>query len=191
MQSPDLSKAVFLDKDGTLIIDVPYNADPEKVRFEKGVFEGLAALQANGFKLVIISNQPGLALGKFTQAALDQLIVFFEEVFRENDLVLSGFYYCPHLPTAGEALCNCRKPKPGMLLQAAYDLHIDLKKSWMIGDILNDVEAGKRAGCQSILINNGNETEWLPGTYREPDFTSTDFFGAAEFILEKANVRHV
>jgi D,D-heptose 1,7-bisphosphate phosphatase len=185
MQFPELAKAVFLDKDGTLIKDVPYNVDPEKVVFEARVFESLVLLQASGYKLVIISNQQGLALGKFNQNSLDNLIQYFNSVFEENGLTLSGFYYCPHLPATTSESCKCRKPEPGMLIQAAQELQIDLAESWMIGDILNDVEAGNRAGCQTVLIDNGNETEWVQGPYREPDFTAPDFYSAANFILAK------
>jgi hypothetical protein len=90
------AKAVFLDKDGTLVRDVPYNVDPEKVVFETGVWEGLLTLQADGYKLVIISNQPGLEMELFSQQQLDNLILYFNEVFEQNQLTLSGFYYCPH-----------------------------------------------------------------------------------------------
>ena len=190
MQFPELSKAVFLDKDGTLIRDVPYNADPDQVLFEAGVFEGLTELQADGYKLVIISNQPGIALGRFTQNQLDLLIQYFYKIFEEKSLTLSGFYYCPHLPASATESCVCRKPEPGMLTAAAETLNIDLAQSWMIGDILNDVEAGNRAGCRTILINNGNETEWLSGPNREPDFTAPDFTSAAEYILAPTTANH-
>ena len=190
MQFPELSKAVFLDKDGTLITDVPYNADPDKVFFEAGVFEGLRKLQADGYKLVIISNQPGIALGKFTQNQLDLLIQHFCKMFEEKSLTLSGFYYCPHLPASATESCLCRKPEPGMLIDAAKTLNIDLTQSWMIGDILNDVEAGNRAGCRTVLINNGNETEWLSGPNREPDFIAPDFASAAEYILAQTIANH-
>lgn len=175
-------KAVFLDKDGTLIRDEPYNVDPAKVVFEEHVFEGLRTLQADGYRLVIVSNQPGLAMGLFTQTELDALVRYFEDQFVQNGLVLSGFYYCPHLPAEGGTGCDCRKPEPGMLVRAAEELHIDLSQSWMIGDILNDVEAGKRAGCQTVLIDNGNETEWLTGPYRDPDYTTRYFLDATDYI---------
>ncbi|MCF0055043.1 HAD-IIIA family hydrolase [Dyadobacter sp. CY356] len=172
-------KAVFLDKDGTLIKDVPYNIDPALVVFEQGVFDGLRSLQDCGYKLIIISNQPGISLGYFSECELSNLIHYFEEKFVENNVLLSGFYYCPHLPEKSHSACRCRKPRPGMIMQAAQDLAIDLKSSWMIGDILNDVEAGNRAGCQTILIDNGNETEWVSGLYREPDYITRNFPDAA------------
>ena len=178
----ELVKAVFLDKDGTLIRDEPYNVDPAKVVFEDHVFEGLRTLQGDGYRLVIISNQPGLAMGLFSQTELDALVHYFEDRFAESGLMLAGFYYCPHLPDATDAACDCRKPEPGLLLRAAQELHIDLSQSWMIGDILNDVEAGKRAGCRTVLIDNGNETEWVTGPYREPDYTTRYFLDATDYI---------
>ena len=185
------AKTVFLDKDGTLIKDVPYNADPEKVLFETGVFEGLASLQAAGYKLVIVSNQPGIAMGLFSQEQLDDLITYFYQIFELNGLTLSGFYYCPHGAAKNGSLCKCRKPEPGLLLQAAAELDIDLRQSWMIGDILNDVEAGNRSGCRTVLINNGNETEWLSGPYRTPDCLAKDFGEAVNFIHSKIKTSYV
>jgi D-glycero-D-manno-heptose 1,7-bisphosphate phosphatase len=178
----ELVKAVFLDKDGTLVRDEPYNADPAKVVFNDDVFEGLRTLQGDGYRLVIISNQPGLAMGLFSQTELNALVRYFEDRFADNGVMLSGFYYCPHLPATAEAACECRKPEPGLLLRAARELRIDLTCSWMIGDILNDVEAGKRAGCRTILIDNGNETEWKTGEYREPDYTTRYFLDATDYI---------
>jgi D-glycero-D-manno-heptose 1,7-bisphosphate phosphatase len=175
-------KAVFLDKDGTLVRDVPYNVDLDKVVFETDVWEGLQTLQADGYKLVIISNQPGLGMELFSQEQLDDLILYFNQVFEENDLTLSGFYYCPHKPAIDGPGCHCRKPEPGLLIRAAGELHLDLTKSWMIGDILNDVEAGNRAGCRTVLIDNGNETEWVGGPGRKPDYTTPYFPDAADYI---------
>ena len=185
-----VNKAVFLDKDGTLIRDEPYNVDPAKVVFEDEVFEGLRTLQADGYRLVVVSNQPGLGMGLFSKIELDVLIRYFEDVFVENGLVLSGFYYCPHLPASAENACECRKPGPGLLIQAAADLHIDLTHSWMIGDILNDVEAGNRAGCHTVLIDNGNETEWLDGPYRVPHYTTRYFKDAADYITTQTIAEH-
>ena len=187
----ETSRAVFLDKDGTLIKDVFYNVDPDKVIFEAGVFNGLQTLQENGYKLAIISNQPGLAIGKFSQDQLDNLIEYFYDIFRKNSLELSGFYYCPHAPVEQGGMCECRKPKPGLLIQAANEIHVDLAQSWMIGDILNDVEAGNRAGCRTILIDNGNETEWIEGPFRKPDYTAKGFLDAADYINTKTLAANV
>src|SRR5690606_11354834 len=100
---------------------------------------------------------------------------------------LDGFYFCPHHPDGVVAdyakVCHCRKPAPGMILQAVDDFDIDLSQSWMIGDILNDIEAGNNAGCKTILINNGNETEWITMEKRTPDFTVHNIKEAVEKIF--------
>jgi histidinol phosphatase-like enzyme len=101
-------------------------------------------------------------------------------------VALDGFYYCPHHPRGALARyaceCSCRKPQPGMLMRAAREHGIDLPASWMIGDILHDVEAGNRAGCRSLLIDNGNETEWQRGPGRTPTAIAADLFAAATLI---------
>jgi D-glycero-D-manno-heptose 1,7-bisphosphate phosphatase len=109
----------------------------------------------------VVSNQPGAALGLFPEAALTQV----EKRLRELLPVLHGFYYCPHLPRAG---CGCRKPQAGLFTRAAQEQGIDLAASWMIGDILDDIEAGRRAGCRTILLDVGNETEWRVNGKRVP-----------------------
>ena len=182
-----MNKAIFLDKDGTLIPDIPYNVDPDKITLDNDVIEGLKSLQNEGFKLIIVSNQSGVARGYFTEDKLFLVARKLEELFKMNELHLDGFYYCPHHPngniTKYNIDCNCRKPQPGMLLRASADHHIDLENSWMIGDILNDVEAGNRAGCKSILIDNGNETEWVRGEFRNPTITCKSINDAALQLL--------
>jgi D-glycero-D-manno-heptose 1,7-bisphosphate phosphatase len=109
-------------------------------------------------------------------------------MFSKFDVALDGFYYCPHHPDGNiekySVECNCKKPKPGMILQAAKKFNIDLSQSWLIGDILNDVEAGKMAGCKTILIDNGNETEWMVNKLRLPDYLVKDMEEVSEKVLE-------
>jgi D-glycero-D-manno-heptose 1,7-bisphosphate phosphatase len=180
--------AVFLDKDGTLVQNIPYNADPGKINLEPGVAKGLRLLNDAGLPLIVVTNQSGIAHGYFREEQLQGVIARLDEILRaEAGAELSGFYYCPHHPDGsveGYSLdCPCRKPRPGLLLAAAQDQGVSLDESWMVGDILNDVEAGKRAGCRTILINNGNETEWKQGPLRKPDFLAANFEEAAEIIL--------
>jgi D-glycero-D-manno-heptose 1,7-bisphosphate phosphatase len=181
-----MERAVFIDKDGTLIKNVPYNTDPGLVELEKGAGEALAAMHRAAYKLIIISNQPGIALGYFEEAALETVYLQIQALLRPYALQLDGFYYCPHHVSGTRhpfnIACNCRKPAPGLLLKAADDFDIHLPDSWMIGDILDDVEAGNQAGCRSILINNGNETEWTVSTSRTPDYVATDMEQAATII---------
>jgi len=175
-----MNKAVFIDKDGTLISDVPYNVNPELIRFEEYAFESLYMLQQKGYHLVVVSNQPGVSLGYFKEEDLKAVEEKIKDSLLEKNVWLNGFYYCPHSP---KEKCNCRKPKPGLFLKAAEEMEIDLSQSWMIGDILNDVEAGKRSHCKTILIDNGNETEWVSNTNRIPDFMVNHLKAAAEIIL--------
>jgi D,D-heptose 1,7-bisphosphate phosphatase len=181
------NKAIFIDKDGTLIPDIPYNVDPEKISLQEGALEGLYQLQQAGYLLIIISNQSGVARGFFKEEALNAVQHKIESLLAERGVVLNGFYYCPHYPNAAiqeyAVECDCRKPQPGMLLQAARELDIDLSQSWMIGDILNDVEAGKKAGCKTVLINNGNEREWQESSLRSPDYKAKNIEEAAAQIL--------
>jgi D,D-heptose 1,7-bisphosphate phosphatase len=190
-----MNAAIFLDKDGTLIPDIPYNINPEKITLHENSVNGLKLLYDRGYKLIVISNQPGIAHGYFTEEALFPVKKKLQELLADEQIRLSGFHYCPHhtkgLIDEYTTECFCRKPLPGMLYHAAAVHDIDLTASWMIGDILNDIEAGNRAGCHTILINNGNETEWLDGEYRIPTLTCVSINEAAQFILneEYANTR--
>lgn len=175
----ELRRAVFFDKDGTLVEDVPFNVDPDRIRLTPGAPEALATLHRAGFLLVVVSNQSGVTQGLFPEAALEGVWTRLKELLAP--VPLAGWYYCPH---AADDTCDCRKPGPGMLRRAASELDIDLGQSWMVGDILNDVAAGRRAGCRTVLIDNGNETEWCGGPDREPHYRVRDLGAAARGILE-------
>lgn len=182
-----MRKAVFIDKDGTLITNVPYNADPEKIVLEYGATQALRLLQEKGYLLVVISNQAGIAHGYFREEDMQPVIARVRTLLLAAGITLDGFYYCPHHP-AGKITqyavgCECRKPLPGMILQASEELDIFLPESWMIGDILHDVEAGNRAGCRSVLLNNGNETVWEMSTLNKPAYIAKDLPEAARHIV--------
>lgn len=183
-----MNKAIFIDKDGTLIPDIPYNVNPDLITLQEGVIEGLKLLKAQGYKFIMISNQSGVARGYFKEEALIGVKDKIQQLLQADEIQFDGFYWSFNHPQGTVAkyavACNFRKPKPGMILQAAEEHQIDLKQSWMIGDILNDVEAGNRAGCQTILIDNGNETEWIAGEYRTPDYKAKNFFQAAAYIAD-------
>jgi D-glycero-D-manno-heptose 1,7-bisphosphate phosphatase len=178
--------AVFLDKDGTLVEDVPFNVDPSRIRLMPGAPEALAALHEAGFLLVVISNQSGVARGYFDEAALGGVEAQLRRLLARFEVPLAGFYYCPHHPdgnTPRYAIsCSCRKPQPGLILRAARDHGISLAESWLVGDILDDVEAGRRAGCRTVLMGGGNETEWKLGPWRWPHRLAVDLPQAARFI---------
>ncbi|MBW8760365.1 MAG: HAD family hydrolase [Burkholderiales bacterium] len=173
--------AIFLDKDGTLVEDVPYNVDPALLRFTPHAFEALRLWRDAGYRLVVVTNQSGIARGLFDRAALEALHGALVERLAREGIAIDGFFACPHLDDAG---CACRKPRAGLLQEAARALGIDLAASWMVGDILNDVEAGHRAGCRSVLLDVGHETEWVPGPMRSPEHRCADLLEAAHAILE-------
>ncbi|MEA2642937.1 MAG: D-glycero-D-manno-heptose 1,7-bisphosphate phosphatase [Chloroflexota bacterium] len=179
--------AVFLDKDGTLIENVPYNVDPARIRLVPDAPRALQLLARAGYVLAVVSNQSGVARGYFEEDALTAVEVRLCALFAECGVSLAAFGYCPHHPegtvAAYRVSCNCRKPAPGLLLTAARELGLDLAASWMIGDILDDVEAGRRAGCRTVLVDVGNETEWLPGPQRTPHLMVRSLAEAAEAIV--------
>lgn len=186
-----MTRAVFLDKDGTLIDNLPYNADPERIRLTKGAGAALKRLQQLGFRLFVVSNQSGIARGLIDDSAMANVFARIEQLLRPDAVALDGFYYCPHWPHGAVAryahACDCRKPAPGMLLRAAREHQLSLASCWMVGDILDDIEAGRRAGCRTVLIDNGNETEWHAGSLRRPHRHAGDLPHAAQLIAQSSH----
>ena len=183
-----MTRAVFFDKDGTLIENLPYNADPARIRLAYGAGAALRRLQRLGFRLFVVSNQSGIARGLIDPRAMASVHECIAELLRADAVTLDGFYYCPHWPHGQVACfaraCDCRKPAPGMLLRAAREHQLTLTDCWMVGDILDDIEAGRRAGCRTVLIDNGNETEWLDGSLRRPHRCARDLPHAAQLIAQ-------
>lgn len=178
--------AIFFDKDGTLVDDVPYNVDPDRICLAAGATEALPALYSAGYRLIVVSNQSGVARGYFPESALGAVEQRLRQLVEESGARLDGFYYCPHLATGVVPIyttdCDCRKPRPGLLLRAAAEQNIEFSRSWLVGDILDDVEAGRRVGCRTILIDNGNETEWRTSAVRRPNHVAPDLAAAARLI---------
>ena len=141
----------------------------------------------------MISNQSGVARGVFAEEALGPVRDRVRDLIANIGVELDGFYYCPHHPEGNVAeyarACDCRKPAPGLLRRAAADLRVDCGTSWMIGDILDDVEAGRAAGCRTVLLDNGHETEWVRSLAREPDAIAPDLAAATRIILQAAAFR--
>jgi D,D-heptose 1,7-bisphosphate phosphatase len=181
------TKTVFLDKDGTLIENHPFDRDPEHIRLLPGTVEGLHLLHEVGYLLVVITNQSGIAHGWFTRDAVTSQETGLRLLLAAFDIPLAGFYVCPHHPDGTipeyRSDCVCRKPKPGLLMQAACELRLNLCRSWMIGDILHDVEAGRSAGCRTVLLTNGHETEWDMTPMRWPDLVANNVLEAAHLIM--------
>lgn len=176
--------AVFLDKDGTLVEDVPYNVDPDLLSFTANAVSALAMLVRAGYALVVVTNQSGLASGRFSRFDFARLQRALTGRLREEGGVeLAGFEICPHAAGPnGRPACACRKPAPGMLERAALAGGFDLSRSWMIGDILDDIEAGRRAGCRTVLLDVGNETVWQRSPLRTPHYCCTDLLQASRII---------
>jgi D-glycero-D-manno-heptose 1,7-bisphosphate phosphatase len=165
----DLKKAVFLDRDGTINVEKDYLVRPEEFEFIPGAPEAIARLKRAGFLVIVVTNQSGVARGYFSIDDVRRLHDHLQQQLIAAGTAIDDFYLCPHHPDHGvgkyKTECDCRKGRPGMLLQAAADHGIDLRCSYMVGDKLADVEAGKAAGCSPILVLTGygqHEAEKLP-----------------------------
>jgi D-glycero-D-manno-heptose 1,7-bisphosphate phosphatase len=171
----ELSPAVFLDRDGTLMRDVDYCCDPKDVHLFPGTAEALRKLKQAGYKLIIITNQSAIGRGYFNESAYRAVE---REVIRQlGDELIDGTYFCPHVP---DDQCECRKPQPGMILQAARDHRLDLGQSFFIGDKESDVECGRNAGVKAVLVRTGYGTE---ADAEAADIVAKDLEHAADLIL--------
>jgi len=146
--------AVFLDRDGTIIEDEGYLADASRVRLLDGAIDALRTFSDRGMLLVVISNQSGIARGLITPAQHAEVDARVKAVLAEAGVPLDAAYYCPHGP---DDRCSCRKPLPGMIEQAKRELDIDIAHSFMVGDKMSDVAAGRAAGCLTALIGSGKD----------------------------------
>jgi len=170
-----LSSAVFIDRDGTIMEDTDYCFDPNDVRILPGVLEALRRLKSRGFKLIIITNQSGIGRGLFT---LDQYRAVESEVLRQlGDGLVDATYYCPDAPGRHS---TCRKPAPGMVIEAARDHQIDLSRSFLIGDKEIDIECAHNAGVRAIRVRTGIQRDV---TGSNADWVADDMPAAVQIIL--------
>jgi D,D-heptose 1,7-bisphosphate phosphatase len=168
--------AVFLDRDGTLMKDVDYCGDPKDVQVFEGASEALRKLKQHGFKLVVITNQSGIARGYFDE---QQYKVVEREVARQvGEELLEATYYCPHHPNDG---CGCRKPKPELVVRAATDHGIDLSRSFFVGDKASDIDCGSNAGVRTVLVRTGYGRDTAASS---ADFVAENLSEAADIIVE-------
>lgn len=179
-------KAIFLDRDDTLIEDPGYINNPDQVKLLDGVPAALIALKAMGYKLVVVSNQSAVARGIVTEKTLGQIHERLKQLLLKSNAFLDRIYYCPYHPEGViekyRKQSEDRKPNPGMLLTAAKELDLDLKNSWMIGNATHDIAAGSSAGCRTILIDNSMQTPSLdPGTVK-PDYRAVNIKEAVNII---------
>ncbi|HLI51493.1 MAG TPA: HAD family hydrolase [Thermomicrobiaceae bacterium] len=181
-----LRRAIFLDRDGTLVHARHYPSLPRDLVLYDGIESGLKQLQAAGFKLVVVTNQSGIARGYFSEADLRRMHKHLSAELARLGVHIDAYYYCPHHPDGAVAelaiRCDCRKPEPGMLLRAAAELDLDLTGSWLAGDILDDIEAGNRAGCRTVLVDLGTESQPVSDG-RRPDYVAKDTVAALQIIL--------
>jgi D,D-heptose 1,7-bisphosphate phosphatase len=191
--------AVFLDRDGTINEEKGYLDRLEKLSLIPGTAEAIRLLNSRGMKVVVVTNQSGVARGLFDEAFLGTLHARLTAMLKQEGASLDRIYYCPHHPTEGRGpyrlRCDCRKPAPGLLLRACEELGLDSTRSYMVGDTLYDIEAGARAGIRGILVRTGYgnaaaETLAAPGTNGgarvvRPVHIAADLLEAVKWIMER------
>ncbi len=179
-----MNKAIFLDRDGTVIEEGHYISEVEQLTLIKGAAAALKRLNEAGYLLVIVTNQAGVARGYFDEERVELLNRELGLTLSGKDIEITGFKYCPHHPEH-TGPCSCRKPEPGMLLDAAKELEIDLAASWMVGDKVADIGAGVKAGCRTALVKTGYGAQAineLPEGLK-PDIIADDLADFARTLL--------
>ena len=188
-----MNRAVFLDRDGTINEEVGYLTDLSMLRLIPGASAAIKRLNESGFKVVVVTNQSGVARGYFTESFVQETHERILQMLRDAGARVDGIYYCPHHPTTGNPLytvvCDCRKPGTGLIDRAAQDLNIDTSISYVVGDRWSDVELGQRAGAHTVLVRTGFAADdpvnvRLPHVV-DPDFVAHDITEAADWIIQR------
>ena len=188
--------AVFIDRDGTISEEVGYINHLSRFQIYPWSPQAVSALNRNGLKAILVTNQAGVARGYFTEDLVIQVHEKLRQELAKADAHLDAIYYCPHHPSVGtepyRQSCNCRKPKPGMLLRAAKDLGVDLSRSFMVGDRYSDIELAQNAGTRSILVLSGygrGEYEYQRQNWTaQPDWIANNLLEATQIVLEHRNL---
>lgn len=186
-----MNKAVFLDRDGTVTEEVGYLSDLTMLRLLPGAGAAIKKLNQMGFKVILVTNQSGVARGLFPETLVQEAHVRLAQMLEQEGARLDGVYYCPHHPHAGTThntmVCDCRKPETGMIDRAVKELDIDVNQSVIVGDKWIDVELGQKAGISSVIVGTGfppdDPGNIRPGHVRDPDFTARDLAEVVEWIL--------
>ncbi len=182
-------KAVFLDRDGTIVVHVPYLSSPDQLKLLPHAAEGIRFFKEHGYLIIVITNQSGVARGFFDEERLGHIHKKLTDMLEAEDAMIDDLYYCPH-HTEGiiehyRLDCDCRKPKPGMFLAAARKYSIDLTQSLMIGDAESDMLAGKSAGCTCVLIGDNGGDSTPINTGMSMDYVAKDLLDAAMFFTRR------
>jgi len=179
--------AVFLDRDGTINEEVGYLDRLEKLHLFPAAFDAVRMIHEAGIKVVVVTNQSGVARGFFDETFVKALHEHIDKAFKSRGALIDRFYYCPHHPTEGigryRVSCGCRKPEPGMLIQASEELDIDLPGSYVVGDTARDMELANRTGARGILVRTGYGKEVAPSEIRAA-YIAEDILDAAYWILK-------
>ena len=173
---------VFLDRDGTLIVEKDYLSDPGQVCLEDGVVDGLTLLNGRGHPLIVLSNQSGIGRGMFTEREAHLVNARVAEILSSQGIEVMAWYMCPHGPEAG---CECRKPSPGMALEAAREYHVDLVGSFVIGDKQSDLELADAIGGTGILVTTGHGPTSVERALAQRRPVFAGLRAAAEYILSR------
>ncbi|MFN3135589.1 MAG: D-glycero-beta-D-manno-heptose 1,7-bisphosphate 7-phosphatase [Candidatus Kryptonium sp.] len=188
--------AIFLDRDGTINEDVNFLSSPEQLVLIENSAEAIKEANELGLKVIVFTNQSGIARGYFTEEDLHRIHKRLDELLAEKGAKVDAYYYCPHHPTEGNGEyrveCECRKPKDGMLQRASREQNIDLKKSFVIGDRCVDIQAGKTAGATTILVLTGygkKEYAKCKSENFEPDFIAENLKEAIEIVKKILNLK--
>ncbi len=187
--------AVFLDRDGTINDEVGYLDHADKLRIIPAAFEAIRLINESGMKAVVVSNQAGIAKGFFTEKFVRKINEQIQSELLARGAFIDRFYFCPHHPTDGidpyRRICDCRKPEPGLLHQAAADLDIDLGRSYMIGDRYRDIETARRVGTRGVLVLTGYGRDLIEEAgpdkadeINQPDHIAEDLLEAVLWIMK-------
>ncbi|MFC2059481.1 D-glycero-alpha-D-manno-heptose-1,7-bisphosphate 7-phosphatase [Chloroflexota bacterium] len=181
-----MKRAVFLDRDGTIIEDVGYLNERSRIKFLPRASEAIRLLNETGFKVIIATNQSGVARGYFTEEKLREINSYIQESLAEHGAFIDETYYCPHhvegIIEEYKKECYYRKPNPGMIEKAAVEFDISLKDSFVVGDKITDIEAGHRAGCQTILLSD-KESASKEELALKPDYIAGDLYEATSWLV--------
>lgn len=190
-----MEKAVFLDRDGVIIQDVGYLNDCAKIEFLPRVGEAIKLLNQNGFKVIVVTNQSGVARGYFTEETVQEINRNTQECLARQGAFINKTYYCPHHVEGTVSKyrkdCHCRKPNPGMIEQATREFGIDLKNSFVVGDKACDIEAGHRVGCKTILLASDSCLDKQEEITPLSDHIARDLYEAVKWLLKLSNQENI